>query len=91
MSEDVADDRQIDARFEKSHGGAVANAVRVQPFLSEIWNILVSILNALGEDVPDTEAGQRIIPMIQKDLGSRLQVQTSLPAEAAQDCGCLRP
>jgi hypothetical protein len=34
MSEDVADDRQIDARFEKRHGCAVADAVRVQPFLS---------------------------------------------------------
>ena len=34
MSEDVADDRQIDARFEKGHGCAVADAVRVQPFLS---------------------------------------------------------
>ena len=64
MSEDVADGGQIDARFEKRHGCAVAHAVRVQPFPLEIGNILVSILNALAEDVPDAEAGDRFVPMI---------------------------
>jgi len=67
MSQHVADGRQIDTRFEKRDGCAVANAVRVQPLLSEIWNALASILNALGENISDTEAGQRIVPMIQKD------------------------
>jgi hypothetical protein len=71
VSEYVADDRQIDARFEKRHGCAMAHAVRVQPFPSEIGNILGSILNALGEDVPDTEASKRFASMIQKDPSFR--------------------
>jgi len=69
----------------------VTNAVGVQPFLAEIWNIGASQAETLGENVADSEAGERLAAVIQKHPRFRPQIQGALITERSQHRGCLRP
>ena len=52
----------------------MTNAVGVQPFLAEIRSIGASQAKALGEDVADSEAGERPAAVIQKHPRFRLRL-----------------
>jgi hypothetical protein len=56
-------------------------AVRVKPLLAEVGSFLASELKASGEDVPNTEAGERGTSVVEEHVSFRPQVQISLPTE----------
>lgn len=91
MPQQVADGRQVNARFQERHGSTVANAMWVQPLLAEIRRGTASRAETSGEDVTDAEPGQWLTAVVQKDTRFRPQVQVPPFAERFQHRGGLRP
>ena len=69
----------------------MACAMRVQPFFAEIGGFPASKAETSGKDVANTESGQRLTAMIQKNPSFRSQVQIPFFAESSQDRRGLRP
>ena len=57
VPQQMADCREIDARFQKGHGRTVANAVRMQAFLAEVWSTGTSPSETSGENMADSKTG----------------------------------
>ena len=66
VSEILADRRQIHSGLQERDGRAVPHAMRMKPLLAEIGSTLAGTVKTPGEDVTNTESGQRFATVIQK-------------------------
>ena len=63
----------------------------MQSLLFEIRRLAPGQAKTSGKDMADSEPGQRLTAMVQKDVRLRAQIQISLLTERSQHHGRLRP
>ena len=81
MPKQMTDRRQVNTRFQERYRRTVPDTVWMQSFLAQIRSFAACNTKASGEDMANSEPGQRLASVIKKQATVRPQIEIPLITE----------